>query len=166
MTKPPSTLVDRPAHRDWTVWLAGVVVAVAHLWDVVQIYFLDGRIYEMLGPQGYMVTLLAELLFAAMTGTFVVIVLTTSRRAIRNCRYRRYLTRNVTILTSTAGERRALRPHTPSGAPHPLQDSSQHSGIGEGVASSRPRPDLVRLRFNGGQAATSTGVEESRHGRG
>ncbi len=171
MNKPPLTLVDRPARRDWTIWLAGVVVAVAHLWDVVDIYLLDRRIYGVLGAQGSAVTLLAELLLAAMTGTFVVVVLTTSRRAVRNWRYQRYLAQNVTILTSSAsgrrghGDRRRPIPHPPSGAPVSLS-AAQSDGMGEALPSPRPRPAPVRLRFNGSEGEASSGAEGSLHGRG
>lgn len=164
MNKPPHTLVDRPARRDWTIWLAAVVVAVAHLWDVVAIYVLDPETFRVLGPQGYVVALLAELLLAAMTGTFVVVVSTTTRRAVRNWRYERYLARNVTILTSPARERRTLPP-TPNGAPLP-QRSSESRGTREGLPSPRPRPALVRLRFQGDRSATSTGTDSSLHGAG
>lgn len=165
MNKPPSTLVDRPARRDWAIWLACFFVAVAHLWDVVDIYLLDRRIYAVLGPQGSAMTLLAELLLAAMTATFIVVVLTTARRAIRSWRYQRYLTRNVTILTSPAAERPTLRPHTPNGEPIAVPRPSEPSGPLEGLPSRRPKPALVRARFNGDRAATSTGAEESLHGR-
>ncbi|MDQ4129635.1 MAG: hypothetical protein M3133_01360 [Actinomycetota bacterium] len=155
MKKPPSTLVDRPAYRDWTIWVASVFVSVAHLWDVVDIYVLDRRIYRVLGPQGSLMTLLAELLLAAMTATFVVVVLTTSRRTARNWRYQRYLTQNVTILTS-ASDRRGPAPHAPIEAPVPPS----------ALPSPRPRPVLVRLRFHGGQRGASSGREGSLHSRG
>ncbi|MDQ3932462.1 MAG: hypothetical protein M3252_06465 [Actinomycetota bacterium] len=166
MNKPPSTLIDRPAHRDWTIWLAGVVVAVGHLWDVVEIYLLDRQIYYMLGAQGYAVTLLAELLLAAMTGTFVVVVLTTTRRAIRNWRYGRYLARNVTILTSPVQERRTLRPRSPNGAPLPQSNGGTPRGAPGGLPSPRPRLALIRPRFNDDTSPTSTGIDPGLHGHG
>ncbi|MFN2556109.1 MAG: hypothetical protein ABR592_04440 [Nitriliruptorales bacterium] len=165
MKKPSSTLVDRPAHRDWTIWAASVLVAVAHLWDVVDIYVLDRRIYRVLGPQGSLMTLLAELLLAAMTATFVVVVLTTTRRAIRSWRYQRYLMQNVTILTSAGSARRALRSHAPSAVPISLA-SNGPSGERESLPSPRPRPALVRLRFSGDQGGPSTGAEGSLPGKG
>ncbi len=166
MNKPPSTLVDRPAHRDWTIWLAGLVVAVAHLWDVVGIYLLDPKTLRVLGPQGFVIALLAELLLAAMTGTFVVVVLTTTRRVVRRWRHERYLARNVTILTSPARERRTLRPHTPSEAPLPQSSGGEPPGTREGLPSPRPRPALVRVRFDDDKSPTSAGVDPGWHGHG
>ncbi|MDP8929474.1 MAG: hypothetical protein M3O70_13125 [Actinomycetota bacterium] len=165
MNRPPSTLVDRPAHRDWTIWVAGVIVTVAHLWDVVEIYLLDRRIYQVLGPQLSAATLLAELVLAAMTGTFVVVVLTTTRRAVRKWRYERYLARNVTILTSPARERRTLRPNIPNGSPLPQPDG-ESGGMREGLPSPRPRPALVRLRFDDDKSPTSPAVDPGWHGHG
>ncbi|MDP8928809.1 MAG: hypothetical protein M3O70_09600 [Actinomycetota bacterium] len=162
LNKPPRTLVDRPAHRDWTIWLAGVVVAVAHLWDVVDIYLLDRHIYQVLGPQGSAVTLLAELLLAAMTGTFVVVVLTTTRRTLRNWRYERYLARNVTILTSPARERRTP---SPNGAPLPQSGGSERE-MREGLPSPSPTPGLIPLRFNDDKSPTSAAVDPGWHGHG
>lgn len=165
MNKPPSTLVDRPAQRDWTIWFAGAFVAITHLWDVVSIYLLDPETFQVLRPQGYVVALVAELLLAAMTGTFIVVVLTTSRRGIRNRRYRRYLVRNVTILTSAASARPPLLPHTPSGAPS-LEAVSEARGISQGLPSPRPRLAVIRQRFNDGKSANSTGTDRGWHGHG
>ncbi len=166
VNKPANTLVDRPAHRDWTIWFAVVFLAVAHLGDVIEIYLLDRQIYRVLGPRGIAMTLVAELLLASMTATFVVVVLTTSRRALRSWRYQRYLRQNVTILTSPARDGREMRPQAPSSAPIPLTSAGEPDGIREGVPSLRRRTALVRLRFDGDEGAASTGSEGSPHGRG
>ncbi len=165
MNKPPNTLVDRPSHRDWTIWLAGIFVAVAQLWDVVDIYVVDRGIYRVLGLQGSIMTLLAELLLAAMTATFIVVVLTTTRRAVRSWRYQHYLTRNVTILASPAAERRPSGSHSPNESLIPLEGPGEANGTHEHLPSPRRIQAPARLRFGQDRTATATRSERGLPGR-
>lgn len=94
MRSPPTTLVDRPVHLDWAVWFASVPAGL-NLWDVTRIYLLEAEVWGVLGVQGASVALLAEILMTAMATTFVGVVLTACRRAVRNWRFRRYLQRTL-----------------------------------------------------------------------
>ncbi len=98
MSKPPTTLIDRPAYRDWAVWLAGLAT-VKNLWDVVDIYLLQPGIWDTLGTRGAVTALVVELLFVSMLATFVGVVVTTLRRSARKWLFRRHLHRNVEFLT-------------------------------------------------------------------
>lgn len=109
MSKPPNTLVDRPIYRDWAVWVAAAVAA-AMLKQIVGIYLLKSDIWVVLGNRGAGTALAMELLITAMTATFIGVVLTSIRRALRNWWFRRHLKRHVEFITPVSARNGEAHP--------------------------------------------------------
>lgn len=146
MSKPPNTLLDRPVHRDWAVWVA-LAVAAAMLWQVVGIYLRTPDIWKVLGDRGASTALFMEFLITAMAATTVGVVLTCMRRAVRKLWFRRQLRRNVEFLTpasSRNGETSLARPSDGAGSsPQLVSDRRRFDGIREQPSDPRVRQSPI-----------------------